>query len=139
MTPRPGLLRGSKIKNYKGSNALRVTWSPPPGFSSLGALVNEVHGVAVNADTLGSEGGDRGSRGVHADEMHGDIAVQFEGRRDGERGGERAAERVDEHVDGFPGILAENEVNIVAVEVVASDEAFEMEIIFLCRAKRLRR
>ena len=33
MTPRPGLLRGSKIKNYKGSNALRVTWSPPPGFS----------------------------------------------------------------------------------------------------------
>ena len=35
MTPRPGLLRGSKIKNYKGSNALRVTWSPPPGFSIL--------------------------------------------------------------------------------------------------------
>ena len=34
MTPRPGLLRGSKIKNYKGSNALRVTWSPPPGFSN---------------------------------------------------------------------------------------------------------
>ena len=34
MTPRPGLLRGSKIKNYKGSNALRVTWSPPPGFST---------------------------------------------------------------------------------------------------------
>ena len=34
MTPRPGLLRGSKIKNYKGSNALRGTWSPPPGFSS---------------------------------------------------------------------------------------------------------
>lgn len=33
MTPRPGLLRWSKIKNYKGSNALRVTWSPPPGFS----------------------------------------------------------------------------------------------------------
>ena len=33
MTTRPGLLRGSKIKNYKGSNALRVTWSPPPGFS----------------------------------------------------------------------------------------------------------
>ena len=34
MTPRPGLLRGSKIKNYKGANALRVTWSPPPEFSS---------------------------------------------------------------------------------------------------------
>ena len=34
MTPRPGLLRGSKIKNYKGSNALRATWSPPPGLST---------------------------------------------------------------------------------------------------------
>ena len=39
MTPRPGLLRGSKIKNYKGSNALRVTWSPPPGFSKWFPMV----------------------------------------------------------------------------------------------------
>lgn len=49
MTPRPGLLRGSKIKNYKGSNALRVTWSPPPGFSSR--LFNSGNAVSGSADS----------------------------------------------------------------------------------------
>lgn len=45
MTPRPGLLRGSKIKNYKGSNALRVTWSPPPGFSSYNVSITQKSGI----------------------------------------------------------------------------------------------
>lgn len=32
MTPRPGLLRGSKIKNYKGSNALGLRGHRRPDF-----------------------------------------------------------------------------------------------------------
>ena len=48
MTPRPGLLRGSKIKNYKGSNALRVTWSPPPGFSSRELCVKWAIGDSID-------------------------------------------------------------------------------------------
>ena len=47
MTPRPGLLRGSKIKNYKGSNALRVTWSPPPGFSTVHGNTNSYRALAL--------------------------------------------------------------------------------------------
>ena len=42
MTPRPGHLRWSKIKNYKWSNALRVTWSPPPGFSTSHATTSKL-------------------------------------------------------------------------------------------------
>ena len=50
MTPRPGLLRGSKIKNYKGSNALRVTWSPPPGFSKPDYIFRHGHYIEKPED-----------------------------------------------------------------------------------------
>lgn len=51
MTPRPGLLRGSKIKNYKGSNALRLTWSPPPGFSN-GRMLQKMNVIRQSLNTI---------------------------------------------------------------------------------------
>ena len=57
--------------------------------------------------------------------MHIDIAVFLEGCGDRQTGGERPAEAVDKDVDLLALVLGEFPVNGRAVEVVASDVAFE--------------
>lgn len=57
--------------------------------------------------------------------MHGDIAVVFEGGGDRQVGGERTAEAADKYVDTLTLVLCEGFVNGRAVEVDASDVAFE--------------
>ncbi len=49
-------------------------------------------------------------------------------RIDREAGGERAAEGVDKHVDLLAVVVSEYPVNGVAVEVRASDVAFESDV-----------
>lgn len=88
--------------------------------------MHEVPGGGVDADVPGSERGDSGCGGVHADEMHRHVAVPLEGGRNGKRGGEGAAGAVDKHVDRFSGVFGEYVVHIVAVEVITPDEAFQM-------------
>lgn len=88
--------------------------------------MHEVPGGGVDADVLRAQGSDGGCGGVHADEMHRHVAVPLEGRRYGERGGERAVCAVNQHVHRLAGVLGEYVVHIIAVEVVTSDEAFQM-------------
>lgn len=57
--------------------------------------------------------------------MHGDIAVVFEGGGDRQVGGERTAEAADKDVDLLSLVPGEFAVNGRAVEVDASDVAFE--------------
>ncbi len=92
--------------------------------------MHEVPGGGVDADVLCTEGGDSRCGGVHAYEMHRHVAVQLESGGNRKCGGERAACAVDKHVNGFPGVFCEYVVYIIAVEVVASDEAFQMQVIF---------
>ena len=67
--------------------------------------------------------------------MDGYIAMVLEGRGNGESGRERAAETVDEYVDGLALVTGENVVNIVAVEVIASDTPFQVEVLLcLCHS-----
>ena len=61
--------------------------------------------------------------------MHIDIAVVLEGCGDREAGGERASETVDKDVDLLSLVLGEFAVNGRAVEVVASDVAFERDMV----------
>lgn len=67
--------------------------------------------------------------GIHAHEVDGDIAMTFERRGDGDGGRQRTAEAVDKHVDRLALVLGKHIVHIVAVEVVSSDIAFEVEIV----------
>ena len=57
--------------------------------------------------------------------MHIDIAVVLEGCGDRQAGGEGTTEAVDKDVDLLALVLGEFAVNGRAVEVVASDVAFE--------------
>jgi len=63
--------------------------------------------------------------------MHGDIAVVAESGGDREAGGERAAGGIDKHVDLFALVVGKRPVNGVAVEVLASDIAFESRALIL--------
>lgn len=62
---------------------------------------------------------------IEAHEMHIDIAVVLEGCGDRQAGGKGTAEAVDKDVDLLALVLCEFAVNCRAVEVVASDVAFE--------------
>ena len=57
--------------------------------------------------------------------MHIDIAVVSESSGDRQAGGERTAEAVDKHIYLFALVLGEFAVDSGAVEVVASDVAFQ--------------
>ena len=93
------------------------------------ALVHEVHGRRVDADVPGTERSDGCGTGIHPHEVDGDIAMTFERRGDGDGGRQRTAEAIDEHVDRLALVLGKHIVHVVAVEVVASDIAFEVEIV----------
>ncbi len=61
--------------------------------------------------------------------MHIDIAVILEGSGDRQAGGERAAEAVNKHVHLLALVVGKCPVNGVAVEVLASDIAFESDVV----------
>ena len=61
--------------------------------------------------------------------MNADFAVVLEGGGDRQAGGERTAEAVDKDVDLLALVLGKLLVNGSAVEVVASDVAFERYIV----------
>ena len=91
--------------------------------------MHEVHGAGIHRDVSGTQGGNRGGRGIEAHEMHVDIAVVLEGCGDRQAGGEGPAEAVDKYVDGLTLVCGEGRVNGLAVEVGASDVPFERDIV----------
>ena len=93
--------------------------------------MHEVHGRCVDADVSGTERSDGCGTGIHSHEVDGDIAMTLERRGDGERGRQRTAEAVNQHVDRLALVTGKHIVHIVAVEVDASDVAFEVELV-LC-------
>ena len=70
---------------------------------------------------LGSERSDGCCTGVHAHEMHVDIAVALEGRENAKGCVGTSAEGIDEHVDLAVLILINDIVHLVCVEVITSD------------------
>ena len=92
-------------------------------------FVDEVHGVLVEGDMSRTERSDGSGGSIHADEVIADLAVVFESSGNGESGGKVAAERVNQHVHFLAFVLGEHRVNVGAVEVLASDVAFELDVI----------
>ena len=87
--------------------------------------MHQIHGPGVNGDVCRAERSDGCGGSIEAHEMHIDIAVVLEGCGDRQAGGEGPAEAVDKDVDLLALVLGEFAVNGRAVEVVASDVAFE--------------
>lgn len=89
------------------------------------ALMHEVHCPGVNGDMSRTERSDGCGGSIETDKMHIDIAVVLEGSGDRQTGGEGPAEAVNKDVDLLALVLCEFAVNGRAIEVVASDVAFE--------------
>ena len=87
--------------------------------------MHQVHSPGVNGDVSRAERSDGCGRSLESHEMHIDIAVVLEGCGDRQAGCEGASEAVDKDVDLLSLVLGEFAVNGRAVEVVASDVAFE--------------
>lgn len=91
--------------------------------------MHEIHSPCVNGDVSRAERSDGCGGRIESDEMHIDLAVIAEGSGDRQAGGERPAEAVDKHVYLLTLVLSEGGVNGGAVEVIASDVAFERDVI----------
>ena len=87
--------------------------------------MHEVHCSGVNGNVSCAERSDSCGGSIESHEMHIDIAVVLEGCGDRQAGGEGTAEAVDKDVDLLALVFGEFAVNGRAVEVVASDVAFD--------------
>lgn len=61
--------------------------------------------------------------------MHRHVAMVTECGRDGESCGKTPSEGVDQYVDRFPGVLFEDVVYEISVEVLASDISFQVQVV----------
>ena len=93
--------------------------------------MNEVHSGGVNAYMLCTERNDGCRRSIHAHEVNMHVAMFTECSHDGERLCQRPAQRVNEHMHLGIGILCQDVVHIIAVEVVASDISFQVKMILV--------
>lgn len=91
--------------------------------------MHEVHGPGIDGDVGRAERSDGCGRGIETHEMHIDIAVVAEGSGDRQAGGERPAEAVDKYVYLLALVFGKLAVNGRAVEVIASDVAFERDMV----------
>lgn len=88
-------------------------------------LMHEIHSPCVNGNVSRTERSDGCGGSIESDEMHIYLAVIAEGGGDRQAGGERPTEGVDKHVYLLALEFGKGFVNRRAVEVVASDVAFQ--------------
>lgn len=91
--------------------------------------MHKVHRAGVYRDMSRAERRYCSGGGVQPDKMHVDVAVVAESSGNGKAGGKGATERVDEHVNLLAVVPGKLAVNGRAVEVGASDIAFERDIV----------
>lgn len=87
--------------------------------------MHQVHSPGVNGDVSHAERSDGCGGSIESHEMHIYIAVVLEGCGDRQTRGEETSEAVGKDVALLSLVLGELAVNGRAVEVVASDVAFE--------------
>lgn len=87
--------------------------------------MHQVHSPGVNGDESRAEGSDGCSGSIETHEVHIDVAVALECCGDRQAGDEGSAEAVDKDIDLLSLVFGKFTVNGRAVEIVASDVAFE--------------